>query len=121
MSDYVIARADMRKKMERVLRRGGDLYTFDDIMQAIEEHRMQSFVNGNTWIITQIHAFPRRKVLEIAFVVGYIEEAVKALPRIYGFAKAVGATRVTGFGRDGWWEFAQPGWKKLGAMYSKEL
>lgn len=121
MSEFVISRADMRKKLERMLHQGGDLYTFDDIMEAIQEFRMQSFISGDTWIITQIHSFPRRKVLEIAFVVGYIEEAVKALPRIYEFATKVGATRVTGFGRDGWWEFAQPGWKKLGAMYAKEL
>jgi hypothetical protein len=67
---YEITRADMRLKVERALHDGGDLYTFDDIMALIKEGKMQSFTCGDTWIVTQVNEFPRKKVLEIALVVG---------------------------------------------------
>jgi len=116
-----ITRQDMATKLEKTLRLSGDLYTLDDIMVAIEEGRMQSFTVDDTWIITQVLEFPRRKVLEITFVIGFLNEAVKALPALYAFARSIGATRVTGFGREGWMNFAEPGWKLVGSMYAKEL
>jgi hypothetical protein len=118
---YEITRADMRLKVERALHDGGDLYTFDDIMALIKEGKMQSFTCGDTWIVTQVNEFPRKKVLEIALVVGNIWEAIEFLPEIYDYARQVGATRVTGFGRDGWWEHHDAGWKKVGTMYAKDM
>lgn len=116
-----ITREDMRVKVERALEQFGDLYTFDDIMGFIDSGKMQSFVSGDTWIVTQVNEFPRRKVLDIALVVGFLEEASKALPQIYAFARSIGADRVTAVGRDGWWKFAEPGWYRVGGYFAKDL
>jgi len=116
-----ITREDMRVKVERALGEFGNLYTFDDIMGLIESGKMQSFTHGDTWIVTQVNEFPRRKVVDIALVVGFIEEATKALPQIYTFARSIGADRVTAVGRDGWWKFAEPGWYRVGGYFAKDL
>jgi hypothetical protein len=60
-------------------------------------------------------------VVDIALVVGFIEEATKALPQIYAFARSIGADRVTAVGRDGWWKFAEPGWYRVGGYFAKDL
>lgn len=116
-----ITRDDMRIKVERALDAFGNLYTFDDIMGLINEGKMQSFAVGDTWIVTQVNEFPRRKVVDIALVVGFIEEATHALPEIYNFARSIGANRVTAVGRDGWWKFAEPGWYRVGGYFAKDL
>lgn len=118
---YQISREDIAKKVHETLYDFGDLYTFDDIMENIEKGLMQSFTVGETWIVTQVHEFPRRKVLEVAFVVGKIQEAVEALPQLEEFAKSIGATRISAFGRDGWWRYSQMGWRKVGTMFAKDL
>ena len=121
--NYYASKKEMAEKVDRVLYRHAydDIYTLDDIVKAIHQGTMQSFVKGDTWAITQIIEFPQKKVLEIAFVIGKIEDAIELLPEIYEHAKSVGATRVTGFGREGWGEFLAPGWRKVGTMYAKDL
>jgi hypothetical protein len=113
---------EMRKKFDRMLARSGGLYELNDIEQLINEGKMQSFVQGDTWIVTQVNEFPRRKVVEIVFVVGFVADAIQSLPQIYAFANEIGATLIMASNaRDGWWDYAQPGWMKLGSIYAKEV
>ena len=119
--NFVITREDMEVKVNRVLRYSGDLYNFDDVMKAIGTGDMQSFTEGDTWIVTQVIVFPRRKVLRVMLVVGYLTDAKKSLVQLEEFAKSVGATRIEATGRDGWWQFAEPGWKRTGSAYAKDL
>jgi len=111
----------MLKKMERALKHGGELYTLNDIEDAIRTGKMQSHVKGNTWIITEVHDFPRKRVVNILFVVGELEEAMAAELEIEEWAKSIGADGLTAIGREGWWKFHTLGWKELGTYYSKDL
>lgn len=119
--NYTITREDMKKKMERALHSAGDYYSFEDLMAHIESGHYQSFVQGNTWIITQVNEFPRRRELQIVWVIGDIDEAVEALPLLEEYAKKVKANRISAVGREGWWGFAQPGWNKVGVLYAKDI
>ena len=119
--NHVAIYGEMQEKMERWLHDAGDYYTFEDIMDFISEGKFQSFAVGDTWIVTQVDEYPRRKVVHITLVVGNYEEAEQALPEIYEFARSIGATRVTGFGREGWFRHPAPGWNRLGIMYAKDL
>ena len=74
------------QKLARGLDRMGGLYTLNDILTAIAEGRMQSFVEGNSWAITQVVSFPRAKVLEVFAAVGDLDDLRILHDRIIDFA-----------------------------------
>jgi hypothetical protein len=111
-------------KLARLLDRMGGLYTVQDILGAIAAGRMQSFVEGETWAITQIACFPRARVLEILVVVGALDDCRKLLDRIFQFADANDIGLVQAYGRRGW--LGHPltsGWKirTKSFLYQREL
>lgn len=117
----IITDPGMKDKVDRVLRDCGGLYEFEDIVRLIYAGKMQSFTVNDTWIVTQVLEFPRRKVLEIAFVVGFLDEAIKALPQLEQYAHAIGATMMTALAREGWGRYREPGWRKTASFFVKEL
>jgi len=119
--NYQVNDHEMLKKVDRIIHKAGNLYELDDIMDLIDVGKMQSFTYDNTWVVTQIQVYPRKKVLEIVWVIGFMEDAVKLLPEIEQYAKEKGASRIRGIGREGWWKFAEPGWKQTAVMYEKDI
>jgi hypothetical protein len=111
----------MRRKFEKLLKRQGDLYTFDDVLDHISRGLMQSFSDGNTWVITQVHTFPRRKVVDIAFVLGDFDACVKLQDEIVEFAKGIGADMLMGCGRRGWDKMKTPGWRAVSVNFMRDL
>ena len=112
------------RKLARLLERMGGLYTLHDILTAIAEGRMQSFVENETWAITKIAIFPRARLLEIMVVVGDLGDCQKLLDRIYQFADENDIGLVQAYGRRGW--FNHPltsGWKirTKSYLYQREL
>jgi hypothetical protein len=100
------------RKLARVLDRMGGYYTVQDILTAIAAGKMQSFVEGDSWVITQIGIYPRAKVLEIVAAVGDLEEVRAIHPRLLDFAADVGAGVIQAYGRKGWLKSAlERGWK----------
>jgi len=112
---------EMARKMAKALSLGGNLYTLDDLEAELLAGNIQGHVEGDTWAITQIQNWPRRKVVNIMFVIGSIEHAGKLEEKISEWAKEIGASLVTAVGRDGWWVHRTPGWKIAGTLYSKEI
>ena len=112
---------EMLRKMEKALRLGGNFYTLDDIQAGIMAGDLQGHVEGDTWAITQVQQYPQRKVVNVMFVVGSIPHAAKLEEKIGIWAKELGATLITATGRDGWWAHRTPGWKMMGALYSKDI
>jgi hypothetical protein len=90
------------RKLARVLDRMGGLYSVADILDMIASGKMQSFVEGNSWAITQIVVFPRAKVLEIFAVVGDIDDLRILHDRLITYAFEIGANIITAYGRKGW-------------------
>jgi hypothetical protein len=111
----------MLKKMERALRFNDYMLDLDDIQYGLDTGEMQGHVIGDTWAITQVHNWPRQKSVNILFVVGNLEEALKLEDKITTWAKEIGATVLTGIGRDGWWESRTPGWRKVGTLFAKDI
>lgn len=112
---------NMARKMDRALASGGNLFNLDDIEECLEDGRMQSHVEDDTWAITEVCQWPRKKSVNILYVVGSIEGSLKLEEKITAWAKEIGADFVTAVGREGWWEHRLPGWKKFGTLYSKEM
>ena len=91
------------RKLARVLSAMGGFYTPQDILSAIAAGRMQSFVEGESWAITQIAVFPRAKVLEILVALGDLDELRILHDRVLAYAGGdwrVG--RFQAYGRRGW-------------------
>lgn len=112
----------MRERFDKMLEDAGGLYTFDDIMEAIEKGTMQSFSDGHSWVITQVHEFPRKKVVEIAYGIGEAENMLGPLQdEIVEFAKSIGAELLIATGRIGWNKLAGDDWKMLSANFVRKL
>lgn len=111
----------MATKLVRALREGGDLHTLEDIYTALTCGEMQSHVEGQTWVITQVQQYPQKKVVYIWYVVGVQEDLDAIEVRLIEWAREIGARAITSIGRGGWWKLRTPGWKAAGVIYSKEV
>lgn len=112
------------RKLERVLDRMGGLYTLQDILTNIATGKMQGFVEGESWAITQIGLYPRCKVLEIIAVVGNLEDLRALHDRLLIFAAEIGASMIQAYGRKGWLEDARRrGWrvKSRSFIYQRDM
>ena len=111
----------MVKRMTKALEMAGNVYTLDDVIDQVKKGSLQGHVDGDTWAITQVQDFPRKKVVDILYVIGYLDDSLRMEKKIEDWAKGLGASMLTAAGREGWWNFRTPGWKQTGTMYAKEL
>jgi hypothetical protein len=113
-----VTSAVYHQKLARVLDRMAGLYTLNDILTAIAEGRMQSFVEGDSWIITQIVLFPRAKVLDVFAAIGDLDDLRILHDRILDFAAEMGAGVIRAYGRKGWLpDAARRGWRVKARYY----
>jgi hypothetical protein len=117
----IITDPRMAELMDKALAYGNHLFNLDDIQRELKSGKMQGHVEGDTWAITQVHEWPRRKSVNILYVVGNLDDSFKLEANIEEWAKSIGADLLTATGRDGWWKCRTPGWKKVGILYSKEI
>jgi len=111
----------MVQRMARALKMAGGVHTLDDILEQMELGRLQGHVEGNTWAVTQILNFPRKKVVDLVYVVGDLDDSLRMEKKIEHWSREVGADMIAAAGREGWWNFRTPGWKRTGVTYIKEL
>ena len=109
-------------KLARVLDRMGGLYTVQDVLGLIAAGKMQSFVEKNSWAITQIAVFPRAKMLEIIIAVGDLKDLRALHDRILEFAAREDIGLVQAYGRTGWRDDARRrGWKVKARSYLYQM
>jgi hypothetical protein len=111
----------MLKKLNKTLNMSGNLFDLNDIEIGLNNGDMQGHVEGDTWAITQIHRWPRRKAVDIMFLVGSMDNSLKLFLKVEDWAKEMGADLITTVSRDGWERLKVPGWKKIGNFYSKDI
>jgi hypothetical protein len=112
------------KKLQRALDRQGGLFALSDILERISDGRMQSWVHNNSWAISQISVYPRRRVLEIVCVVGDLGDCRTLNEKIIKFANETGVDLLASYGRFGWIRLgARLGWrvKSTSYLYHREL
>lgn len=110
---------DYIKDLEKLLKRQGGLYTYADVINYIYEGKFQSFCAGDTWLVTQVHKFPRKTVLDVVFVVGDGKDIEALEEKLTEFAKEIGADMMTATARLGWTKTKHPGWKITTVNYMK--
>ena len=112
------------RKLERALDYQGGLFALSDILERISNGTMQSWVEGNSWAVTQISVYPRRRMLEIVAAVGDLGDCRILHGRILKFANEMNVDLVAAYGRRGWARDAdRNGWKvrTISYLYHKEL
>ena len=112
------------RKLQRALDYQGGLYALPDILERISDGRMQSWVQGNSWAVTQISVYPRRRLLEIVAAVGDLRDCRILHGKILAFANAMNVDLVAAYGRRGWARDAdRQGWKikTESYLYHKDL
>jgi hypothetical protein len=112
------------RKLERALDFQGGLYALTDILERCSDGRMQSWVQSNSWAVTQISIYPRRRMLEIVAAVGDLGDLRILHGRILKFANQMDVDLVAAYGRRGWTRDAdRNGWtiKTVSYLYHKEL
>ena len=117
----IIHDAFMLKRMERALKLGGDLFSLEDIAKELNEGTMLGHVENDTWAVTRVHDWPRKRSVDVLFVVGNLEGSLLLEKKIADWAKSQNASLITATGRDGWWKYRVDGWKKTGTLYSKDV
>ena len=112
------------RKLQRALDIQGGLFSLPDILERIADGRMQSWVHNNSWAITQISIYPRRRVLEIVAAVGDLRDCRILHGQILAFANEMNVDLVAAYGRRGWARDAdRNGWKikTTSYLYHKDL
>lgn len=109
-------------QVEEALRLMGDTHAFQDILALIEDGFMQSFAVGETWAITQILDFPKKRICEIFLLAGDLGHIDEVLEQVTDYARMKGCYLLRGYGRPGWAHYARPrGWTDDTHIYMKEL
>ena len=112
------------RKLQRALDIQGGLFSLPDILERIADGRMQSWVHNNSWAITQISVYPRRRLLEIVAAVGDLRDCRLLHGKILAFASEMNVDLVAAYGRRGWARDAdRNGWKikTTSYLYHKDL
>jgi hypothetical protein len=114
----------VKKKLRKALAVAGDTYTLEDLLHEINEGTMQSFAESESWVVTQIVDFPRKRYLEIVFAIGNLADLKKIYPRLEAFARDNLCDGLRAFGRPGWmrqFEIDRAGWVETTRTYVKEF
>jgi len=112
------------QKLARVLDRMGAVYNLGDILERLEDGRMQSFAHGNSMLVTQINCYPRAKALDFLLAVGDLADWRTLHDDAVRFAEKHDVSLIRAYGRRGWMPFIRDhGWRTLttNQVYVKEL
>lgn len=111
----------LHKLVDDTLEKFGGLYTFDDIVAAVRVGKMQSFANGDSWMVTQVAEFPQKRVLDIVFAVGNTDELSEIESEVIGFARSHGIEFMMANARPGFDKVKSDGWTKVSATFVKDI
>lgn len=108
--------------VDHILEMHGGFYTFDDIVAAVQRGDMQSFNCNESWAVVQVIDFPRKRVVDVVFVVGKMEDMELLESEVIGWAREIGAVMLMTGARNGWRDRAQVrGWKTVSSIFMKDL
>ena len=103
MSDVLFREfARCRDWIEAALEYSGGTHTFEDIVRACCEGKMQFWPAERGCGVTEVVVYPRKKVLHIFLAGGEMAQLQDMVDSVVTFAKAHGCDAVTVAGRPGW-------------------
>ena len=82
-----------------------DLYALEDIENGIENGQFQLWPASESIMITEVVTYPQKRIMNLLFCGGDVEELLAMLPEFERFATYFGCSRLYGGGRKGWQRF----------------
>jgi hypothetical protein len=106
--------------IESKLAEMGGFWKWADILDAIGRKEMQMFAVGESFAVTKVMDFPRRRVIDIVLVYGHKRDMAALEDAVNVFKAAVGANGLFASGREGWASRMHGSWRKLSVNYLKD-
>ena len=82
-----------------------DLYALEDLENGIENGQFQLWPASESIMITEVVTYPQKRIMNLLFCGGDVEELLAMLPEFERFATYFGCSRLYGGGRKGWQRF----------------
>ena len=79
--------------------------TLEDIEDGIENGQFQLWPASESIMITEVVTYPQKRIMNLLFCGGDVEELLEMLPEFERFATYFGCSRLYGGGRKGWQRF----------------
>lgn len=103
---------EYRPQIEAALRYAHGTHEFEDVVQMLLDGRAQAWANGDSIAITEIIAYPRKKVLHCFLAGGKSAEIIAMMEAAAAWGKSYGCTAFTIAGRKGWQRvLGKHGWR----------
>lgn len=97
--------------LEEALAYGGGTHTILDVLDQIQRGEAQIWANEEACIITEVHAYPRAKVLHFWLTTGALDAVLALEDEALAWGREQGCTSATLAGRRGWERvLASHGW-----------
>ena len=114
---------ELRPEIEKALKYSAGTHTFDDVVELVQQAKMQFWPGRSSVIVTEIVLHPQSKCLNYFLAAGKMDELEMMTPMIESWGKGLGCTRVTLAGRKGWQRtfLVSQGYKPQWWIMSKEL
>jgi hypothetical protein len=111
-------------RLREALERAGGLYELSDILERIDDGRMQVHVSRETIAVTEVSVYPRRRVLTMILLAGDLADGEDLHEQVLSFARKLKCDAIIAQGRVGWARLAKShGWKTVSQnmVFRKEV
>ena len=113
---------EKRARFERALAYGGNTHSVEDVAALVKAGKAQFWDNGDGFIVTEIHNFPKMKAVHYWLIAGELRPCLALEHDINPWAVEQGCTLATACGRKGWGRVAAPtGWREWHPNFVKTL
>jgi len=116
--------AKLLRRINAALANGGSTHDFyADIMPMLEDGRLQWWQRGLGVAVTEMRQLPRLREVNVWLTAGRMADCLSLQEPIEAWARAEGAHRIIGVGRDGWGRVCerQMGFTRTGVRVEKWL
>jgi hypothetical protein len=114
------------RRFEKALAYAGNTHNVADVLDRIGQQKAVCWTHGDTVVVTEVLAFPRRRVCNYWIVAGTLKESAELQPDINAWAVSEGCSTATATGRMGWLHVTKTmplgaGWIPRGIKFQKDL
>lgn len=95
--------------IEAALEYSGGTHTLRDVLEALTKDVLQFWPGRNSFLITELEQYPRKKNCHIFLAGGNLTELEEMLPKVEDWAREQGCSAMTLTGRKGWTRSFLPG------------